>query len=298
MPKKFGIHYAEFYITHVCNLACQGCNRFNNYKFSGFQKWDDYKEIYSQWAKELNISSITILGGEPLLNPDFMLWFRGIRKLWPDKHLLTVTNAYRLNKIDGLYEFLLENKENTFISVGIHNKKSKSLIMNNVKQFLQEPIQFVFEKDHDYCEWIIATDANGIKIKIEYNWWFHQGALIKDPEQPKFTLHQSDVTKAHNLCHSKHCYHFMDGKLYKCGAVALFPEFAKQYEVTLSPEDQQLMNSYQPLTISDSDQRKQEFLDNLSNAIPQCRFCPEEYHGEQIYAEEKKVLFHRNKQYE
>jgi len=297
MPKKFKIPYVEFYITHVCNLSCQGCNRFNNYKFAGFQKWNDYKDIYAKWAEELNTKKITILGGEPLLNPDFMLWFRGIREFWPDSHLVTVTNGYQLNKIDGLYEFLLENKNNTAISVGIHNTMSRSLIMDNVKKFLQEPIQFVFEKENDYQKRVFATDANGVRIQIDYNWWFHQGALIKDPTaDSKFTLHQSDVEKAHDICHSKYCYHFMDGKLHKCGAVALFPEFAKQHEIVLSPEDQQLMNSYQPLTILDSDQCKQEFLDNLPNAIPQCRFCPEEYHGEQIYAEEKKVVFHRNKQ--
>ena len=86
----------------------------------------------------------------------------------------------------------------------------------------------------------------------------------------------------------------MNGKLYKCGAVALFPEFAKQYTVTLSPEDHELMLGYQPMTINDTAQQKQEFLNNLPNAIPQCRFCPEEYHGEQIFAEEKKVVFQRS----
>jgi hypothetical protein len=141
---------------------------------------------------------------------------------------------------------------------------------------------------------MIVTDANGVKLKIEYNWWFHQGALIKDPDTMKFTLHQSNVVKAHDICHSKYCYHFMNGKLYKCGAVALFPEFAKQYEVILSPADQELMTGYQPLTIDQTSQQKQEFINNLPNAIPQCRFCPEEYHGQQIFAKEKKVVFQRS----
>jgi hypothetical protein len=109
----------------------------------------------------------------------------------------------------------------------------------------------------------------------------------------KFTLHQSDVEKAHDICHSKTCHHFMNGKLYKCGAVALFPEFSKQHEVVLSPEDQQLMLSYRPLEVADSFQTKKDFVKNLSNAIPQCRFCPEVYHGKQIYSEEKRVTVHK-----
>jgi hypothetical protein len=294
MSKPFQIHFLEFYITNVCNLTCQGCNRFNNYKFSGFQRWADYKEIYTKWADELDIDVIGILGGEPLLNPDFMLWFGGIRELWPKAILSVVTNGYRLNMIKGLYEFLLSHKENTFLSVGIHNKQHKQQIINNVKTFLQEPIQFEFNNENIYQEFMTVIDANGVRLKVEYNWWFHQGALIKDPDAMKFTLHQSNVKKAHDICHSKYCHHFMNGKLYKCGAVALFPEFAKQHEITLSSADQELMMSYQPLTIDDSDQHKQEFLNNLPNAISQCRFCPEEYHGDQIYAQEKKVVFQRS----
>ena len=37
------LDYCEFYITNVCNLSCNGCNRFNNYKFRGFQRWEDSK---------------------------------------------------------------------------------------------------------------------------------------------------------------------------------------------------------------------------------------------------------------
>ena len=294
MSKPFQIHYLEFYITNVCNLSCQGCNRFNNYKFSGFQRWADYKEIYTQWADELKINTIGILGGEPLLNPDFMLWLDGIKSLWPTANLEVVTNGYQLNKINGLYDFLLAHKKNTRMSIGIHNKQHKQYIINNVTNFLQEPIQFEFNNKNIYREFMIVTDANGVNLTIEYNWWFHQGALIKEPDTMKFTLHQSDVKKAHDICHSKTCHHFMNGKLYKCGAVALFPEFAKQYTVTLSPEDHELMLGYQPMTINDTAQQKQEFLNNLPNAIPQCRFCPEEYHGEQIFAEEKKVVFQRS----
>ena len=72
----------EFYITNVCNLSCAGCNRFNNYKFKGLQRWDDYKDIYRRWSEELHVTKyIGILGGEPMLNPDFMNWLEGVKIL-------------------------------------------------------------------------------------------------------------------------------------------------------------------------------------------------------------------------
>lgn len=285
------LNQVEFYITNVCNLSCQGCNRFNNYKFSGFQRWNDFKDVYADWADQILPSSIGILGGEPLLNPDYMQWVSGIRQLWPNTPVGTVTNGYRLNQVKGLYDFILENKNNTFLSVGIHNKKSKPLIMSNIKKFLIGPLDYKFNNDNIYHQYMFITDSNGVQIKVEYNWWFHQGALIRDPELNTFTLHSSDVKKAHDICHSKYCHHFMNGKLYKCGAVALFPEFAQQHKMILSAEDQTLMMNYKPLEITDSYEHKKQFIANLSQAIPQCRFCPEQYQGEQIYAEEKRVLF-------
>lgn len=298
LSNKLYLPKVEFYITNVCNLACEGCNRFNNYKFSGYQKWEELREIYTAWSKEIKIHQISILGGEPLLNPDFMQWLSGIRNLWPTAVLRVTTNGYRLNMIKGLYQFMLDHQHNTCISVGIHNKMHKELIIDKVKDFLQSPVQFEFDGQNAYQQYLNITDKNNVSIKVEYNWWFHQGALIKNLDPAQFTLHQSDVKKAHDICHSKTCHQFMNGKLYKCGAVALFPEFAKQHEILLSPEDQDLMMGYLPMTINDTDQQKQEFVNNLPNAIPQCRFCPDEYHGKQIYAEEKKVVFQRNKQYE
>jgi len=289
MSKKFQIPYLEFYITNVCNLTCQGCNRFNNYKFSGFQKWADHKDVYKSWSEELHPGSIAILGGEPLLNPDFMHWLSGIRKLWPKQHIRVITNGFHLTKVNGLYEYLLGDT-NTHLWVGLHNKQHKKEMFERLEDFLVPPLKKEFNNKNPYQEHMWVTDANGVRLNLEYNWWFHQGTLIKDPESMKFTLHQSDVNKAHDICHSKTCHHFMNGKLYKCGVVALLPDFAKQHEMMLSPEDQELMMSYQPLTINDTDQQKQEFLNNISNAIPQCRFCPEEYHGKQIFSQEKKSL--------
>jgi hypothetical protein len=285
--QKIRLPSVEFYITNVCNLACEGCNRFNNYRFRGFQTWKEYEPMYTQWANQLQIPNIGILGGEPLLNPDFMSWFRGIRELWPYAKLCTVTNAYRLNQVSGLYDFLKQHRQNTHLQIGIHNKKNKKFVMDQIKNFLVGPVETKFNNNDPYNEFMWIRDSNGVAIKVEYNWWFHQGAIVAT-ETGK-TLHNSDITKAHNICHSKTCHHLMNGKLYKCGAVALFPEFDKQYSLELSDEDRDLMNSYVPLSISDSAKIKNNFIKNLKNPIPQCKFCPAVYQGEQIFALEKKL---------
>ena len=81
---KSRLESVEFYINHTCNFGCTGCNRFNNYLFTGYQKWADYADIYKKWSEKLDIKSWVILGGEPTLNKDLVLYIRGIRELWPD----------------------------------------------------------------------------------------------------------------------------------------------------------------------------------------------------------------------
>ena len=233
------IPYVEFYIINVCNLACAGCNRFNNYNFTGYQRWSDYASVYQQWAEQVDVGSIGILGGEPLLNPTFLEWVQGINQLWHRKNIRIITNGFRLDRQSDLYAVL---------------------------------------KKH----------AHGVRIKIEYNWWFHQGAIVK--QDNALTLHQSDVKKAHDICHMKTCHHFIRGELYKCGVVAVLPEFDQQHTLALNTADRELMTSYRALKITDSSTTKQQFVSNLNQPIDQCRFCPEQYNGDQIFAQQKKDL--------
>lgn len=285
--KKPKINYVEFYITNVCNLACPGCNRFNNYDFRGFQRWEDYRDQYRQWSEMVDVGSMNILGGEPLLNSTFMDWAVGINQLWPHKLLRITTNGFRLNKVRGLYD-LVKKHRNIKIEIGIHNKQHKKEIFDIVKEFLHGDCKFEFNSDDPYRQYHRVTDSNGVEIRIEYNWWFHQGAIINEGTVQR--LHVSDPEKAHSTCHMKTCHTFKDGKLYKCGVVAVLPDYDQQYPLTLEASEKTMINSYQPLTLSHTWEQKEEFIQNLGKPIAQCRFCPEAYHGDKIFSKLKKDL--------
>lgn len=285
--QKLKIPYIEFYITNSCNLACTGCNRFNNYNFKGSQKWSEYSETYRRWSQEIEPGSIGILGGEPLLNPDVMHWIDGIHALWPGIFCKVVTNGFYLNKVRGLYDFLRDHAM-VELWVGIHNKMHKPKIMAEINQLLAGPLNIEFDNKAKYQQSMIITDSNQVRIKVEHNWWFHQGSLIQ--EQSGFRLHRSDPIKAHTECHMKTCHHFIKGELYKCGVVALLPEFDKQHSLLLSDDDRKLMQEYRPLRVDDDLATKSYFIQKLPDAIPQCQFCPEVYHGDRIFAIEKRDL--------
>lgn len=272
MTARIKIPKVEFYITNVCNLTCDHCNRFNNYNFKGWQAWSDHAETYARWAEYLDIDQIVVLGGEPLLNPNIIDWIQGLGKLWPCwKQILT--NGHRLTKVKGLYDQLEVNK--FWLGISLHNENDFEQLAEDIRQFMPGPITEHHGRGNnrfnaDYC----FIDAKNMLLPLWTQNEFITSA-IKTNKDGKFTLHNSKPEDAHSVCPmAQHkSYHFINGKLYKCGPVALFPEFDEQFGLDLTPEDRELMLSYKPLTVDEFETRGAEFFAELDNPIPQCKFC-------------------------
>ena len=268
----------EFYITNVCNLACPQCNRFNDHNFAGGQDWKDYEEVYTAWSKKIRLQKVTILGGEPLLNPSICDWICGLNRLW-DKRVNLLTNGTRLNQVPGLYDAMMNYRKagGNWIGISVHNVKDLDLYFEEVKKFLSGPLDFFEGKEHEQT-WgadYAFVDKNQVQVNLYIQDSFYQSAVQKN-SLGKFTLHQSDPVEAHNVCGfaQYQCYHFIRGKLYKCGPVGLFPEFDQQHHFDISNKDRDLLNSYQPLTVDQFDACGQQFIDDIDEVIPQCKFCP------------------------
>jgi hypothetical protein len=265
----------EFYITNVCNLNCEGCNRFNNYNFAGWQRWSDYESTYEKWADYLNIEHMVLLGGEPLLNPDIIDWIRGLNRVF-GTNVQILSNGTRINQVKGLYKALQVN--GNWMGISWHNPDTIDEFDQSVRQFLQGDVVKV-DRDHpenNFGAQMMWMDSNGVKIPTWIQYDFYDSA-IKTTPTGQLTLHNSDPLKAHGACgFVKHKnYHFIRGKLYKCGPAALFPEFDQQHNLDLSDEDRALLSSYQPLSVDEYETRGADFLANIDNPLPQCKFCPE-----------------------
>jgi MoaA/NifB/PqqE/SkfB family radical SAM enzyme len=232
--------YLEFYITNVCNLSCNGCNRFNNYKFKGHQKWADHAAEYEKWAKRIHAPFITIIGGEPTLNPDLENFAVGIRKLWPGSEVMIQTNGTQSPA--KLTKFWKAYKVGTNIS--LHDPQEASTIRN----------------------------AWAGKAAIAEAYEFHEAALMNINGQ--YVLHSSDTVQAFSVCDMKHDHTMYNGKLYKCPSMATIPEFKKQLGIAMSKEDEELLASYRPLSADCTDLELDEFVRNKNMPIKQCKFCP------------------------
>ena len=232
----------EFYITNVCNLTCRGCNRFNNYNFKGHQYWDDHAREIEAWSTRLDIQRITIIGGEPTLNPDLEKWVSNLRRLWPTSLIMVQTN--------GTYQrpehLTFWKKYRVGFGLSLHDPETADELKMQWKKHAGPFEAFVF----------------------------HESAVIK--ENDHFRLHNSNPVNAFNCCDMKYDHTIFNGKLWKCPSMALIPEFAKQFDLRLDDEKKKLLDSYQPLTSECSDQELEDFIAQRDTLIPQCQFCPQE----------------------
>lgn len=283
------VHKTEFYITNVCNLACTNCNRFNNYDFAGWQKWDDYADIYAEWAKKINIKDLVILGGEPLLNPSICNWIKGLNKLW-NKGLQIVTNGTRLNSVPGLYDSLVYHGYSTgnWVIVSIHNVNDIDRYLEEIHTFLQPPIKILTGADAFGADYAFQ-DRNRLRIHAWIQDSFYNAA-IQQNQLGRLSLHDSDPIQAHSECGMAKYknYHFIKGKLYKCGPVALMSEFDKQHQLDITDSDRALLNGYIPLSVTEFDELGKDFLTHIDDVIPQCKFCPTSLSNTKLFALNKK----------
>lgn len=348
MSQNKEVHYLErmeFYITHVCNLNCERCNRFNNYAFAGHKKWADYREDYVKWSKILYPSFINILGGEPLLHPEFMTWLTGVSELWPNSRIVIITNGTQFDRWPDLYSVMKKEEGRIQIDLSVHDRSSMKTHEKWIYNFLEGPITREVVRYSDPGPWrenyeiirdpswpdcptpndfkslpefiqkecreihgfsdetfaeihglkVLYTDANGVRIRLLKGYEFTLPSLMPNQETQSFDFWSSDPKKALDACHIKTCHHMIDGKLYKCGPVALWKEFAEQYKVNMDPMQEKLVYSYEPASHDWDTEKMRKFIKNLGNreVIPQCHLCPESKSSKAFVASKKKPKMKR-----
>jgi len=136
---KHNLHYAEFYMTNVCNLACDNCNRYNNFAFAGHDRWQDWAEEYRKWSQRLNLIDIGIIGGEPMLNPDFLSWVHGVAELWPTSYIKIITNGTQFDRWPTLYQDLARYQGQVVPWVTEHDQTRVESTRQRLLAFLKEP---------------------------------------------------------------------------------------------------------------------------------------------------------------
>ena len=87
------IPYFETHITEACNLKCRGCSHFSVFAKPKHKDLAEFEREFKRLSEIEEIGIMRLMGGEPLLNPNFMEYLRIARKYFPDSHICLVTNG-------------------------------------------------------------------------------------------------------------------------------------------------------------------------------------------------------------
>jgi organic radical activating enzyme len=252
--KKFQLHdVLEIYITNECNLTCSNCNRYNNYNFSGHFDWREQQHALQTWGDRLSARLVTIIGGEPFLQPELLSWVNLIKSAWPDTPINIQTNGtVKHPDIDAIL-----NTDNLGISVAAHQSGLIKKIKKTNSKFVLGP-------------------GGNIKPNVSLETDFSECAVID--KHSHFEVHDNNnVVEPFEACTMKYSHTILQGRLYKCPMVAILPTFQKQFDVRLTQKQQELLDSYRSLSHDCDDTDLEEFLISEHSPIPQCKLCPGSY---------------------
>ena len=94
------IEYFETHIEDACNLRCRGCSHFSGLvKKSRPKDIGEFEREFKRIAEIEEVGTIRIMGGEPLLNPNFMDYLHIARRYFPYSNIVLVTNGILVDRL-------------------------------------------------------------------------------------------------------------------------------------------------------------------------------------------------------
>lgn len=268
--------YAEFYITNVCDLACENCNRFNNFKRTGRVDFD--RAVYADWAKKIDVRRFSIIGGEPLNHPGLHEYIKGIRNLWPRASMCVTSNGLAINRSKHLYEYCVAN--NCHLEISLHDVENvDKRIMEEIENFklyngrnwktYRETLPQVGADGEEFTiDTMYIRDDGGMKIEFTDAHYFTNTSIMKFKDG-KPIPHKSDKQRAYHVCTMKHSPTFYDGELYKCGMIAAGKTMAWEFDVV---DSWMPLFEYKPVSTKSYNPYWRDTFFSPENV---CSVCPE-----------------------
>lgn len=262
-PETVAIHPAphidtlEYHVTHSCNLSCQQCSHYSNFRLGGMATVEQARQEYALWADRIRPQLFALLGGEPALNPELTAHVRLAREAWPDSELMLVSNAFFLDRHPDLPGALVD--VNCCLDISKHGNTPEY-----ARQFEQN---FAVVKD-----WQARYPRLIVNLRQSHKGWMRQYRVIDGKPLP----YESEPAAAYGVCMQKTCTQLYRGLLWKCPALAYYGMFEKKLRLEEFPE-WQLFRDYQACSPDADDETVRRFF--AEREIPQCRLCPSRREG-------------------
>lgn len=237
---KFEVHIVEH-----CNLNCKQCAHFSPLAEESCIRVERYEQDCRHLSELFGgeMSSIQLMGGEPLLHPQITEIMRITREAFPVGRIRIVTNGILLPKMtEKFWEACREN--DVEISPSYY------------------PIKF------DYDAWGEIAESKNVKYtpfslpkRSKKSW----GKVF--PICPKqvgtYGLSRSNFLRCQD---ANHCVTLRDGRMYPCDIAAHAVHLKKYFDLDIQLSDRDSVDIY-------SVGSGAELLEALAKPIPFCQYC-------------------------
>ena len=100
--KKIHLPHISIDITKGCNMRCEHCSHLSPLMRGHFLT-EELVSSLEKWGKRLQPKRLAILGGEPLLHPDFEEIVLSAHQYWSNSEIVIVTNGILLERIKNSF---------------------------------------------------------------------------------------------------------------------------------------------------------------------------------------------------
>lgn len=253
-------------IQYACNLSCIGCITMSDYKRKGSVDVSEGTKWLTEWSEKLEVGTICLFGGEPLLNKDLIFWIRAVRKFFPTTTIKIISNGSYLKHIDILPE--LFNVGNAVYQISLHWREGPHF--NNIKANLLSQLTaypnwkpLISERK----EVILAFKNQSVTVQLAVF-----GDFIKPYKGYGNTMKpwlSDDISVSYSICGSPQNPILYKNKIYKCGPIANLRDTLSLHNL-IDDNDWQEYLKYAGYSINDN---LTELIDNFNKPNAICSMC-------------------------
>ncbi len=253
--KKYNLNYFCTALVSHCNLNCKYCDHFSPLSEERFFSVNELEKHFKRINKIMNVNSIGLMGGEPLLHPDITKILTMTRKIFSSRSIFTLQGKQlRYNYDTKLFIFtngiLLDKMLEDFWLVC----KKNDIVILISKLPLNINLNSIYKKAKQYN---VQISLYGAKQNQEK--YFHKIALDLSGSQNPDDMHKK-------CWHNKSCICFEDGKFFQCPVAAYIYNFNKYFSKNLNLTSADYLDIYK---VKSHEEIKQYF----ESTLPFCRYC-------------------------
>ena len=261
------VNNVDVHVINSCNLHCHGCNHLANYGYGAPFSVKELVDWIEPWKDRLYFKRISLLGGEPLLNPDLKDICIAYRRLFSSKEtkLRVITNGILITKCPWLKELIQEYHVHVQVSLHVFTGKTKNeKLIRKVKEGLALLEKWAGDAVRPAdTKWGPYVEA---KQKLNFQVFYQGTGTNIKPFQ------HDDITgsKKHCTCPTLQLYR---SNLYKCAPLAYIGDVLEKFGREDDLDWRPYLN-YEPLTPDCSDDELLEFMKKQPQPEWTCKMCP------------------------